>query len=63
MSWKRTFAIVFVSGFFSVLVDAGLDGNWPNFSPSDFLIFVGGLVVISLAFIGFQSMYEARKNR
>ena len=33
MSWKRSFAIVLICGFFSVLVDAALDGNWPNYSP------------------------------
>jgi hypothetical protein len=63
MSKKRTFAIVFVSGFFSVLIDAWLDGGWPDFSVSGFLVFVSGLVVISLAFIGFESMYESRKDR
>jgi len=63
MSKKRTFAVVFICGFFSIFASAGLDGSWPNFSMSGFLVFVGGLVVISLGFIWFESMYESRKNR
>lgn len=63
MSKKRAFAIVFISGFFSMLAFAALDGRWPDFSLTGFLLFVGGLSVISLASIGIESMYESRKNR
>jgi hypothetical protein len=63
MSKKRTFAVVFICGFFSLFSFAALDGNWPNFSVASFLVFVGGLVVIALGFIWLESMYESRKNR
>lgn len=59
MSKKRTFAVVFISGFFSVFAFAALDDSWPNFSLLRFLGLVGGLAVIGLAGIGFES----RKNR
>lgn len=38
-------------------------GRMPDCNLSGFLVFVSGLVVISLPFIGFESMYESRKNR
>ena len=63
MSKKRTFAVVFISGFFSVLAFAALDGSWPNFSLLGFLGLSSGLAVIGLAGIGFESRYESRKNR
>ena len=63
MSKKRTFAVVFICGFFSIFAFAALDGSWPSFSVSSFLVFVGGLVVISLSSIWFESLYESRKNR
>lgn len=62
MSKRRTFAVVFICGFFSMFGFAALDGSWPDFSLSSFLVFVGGLVVIGLGFIWLESMYESRKN-
>jgi hypothetical protein len=62
MSRKRSLAIVLVCGFFSVLVNAAFDGSWPDFSLARFLVFIGGLVVISFGFNVLQAKYDARKS-
>jgi len=63
MSLKRTLAIAFICGVFSILVDAAFDGRWPHHSPGGWLVFAGGLVVIALGFHVAEAIYESRKSR
>lgn len=62
MSAKRTFAIVFIGGFYSAFVSAALDGRWPSFSLPGFLIFVGGLAVLGGVFVGLQALFGSRRD-
>ena len=62
MSKKRTFASVFTSGFFSLIAFSALDDERPDYSATEWLIFIGGLAVIAVAFIAIEARFRAKDS-
>jgi uncharacterized membrane protein YdcZ (DUF606 family) len=62
MSKKRTLATVFTSGFFSMIVFSALNGERPDYSATEWLIFIGGLAVIAVAFIAIEGRFRAKDS-
>jgi hypothetical protein len=60
MGMARSVAGVLVFGWSLILADAALGGSWPSHSAGSWLLFIGGLVVIGLAFHVAQAMHESR---
>jgi hypothetical protein len=63
MSLKRMFVTAVAACVFSILVDAVLEGAWPEFTAPGLDVLVGGLVVLSLVLTGLQALIEASKSR
>ena len=62
VSWKRSLLTVLGAGFFSVFADAALDRDWPHRSAQWWLIFVTGLLVITVITTVAESVYLAKKR-
>jgi hypothetical protein len=63
VSLMRTFATIAICGAFIILVDAALDGTWPDHSSGGWLVLVGGFVVIGLGFHAAEALYESWRSR
>ena len=62
VNWKRSTLTVLVVGFFTVFVNAALDGELPRHSAQWWLVFVTGLLVITVISTVFESVYLAKKR-
>jgi hypothetical protein len=61
VSWARSLLVVLLCGFGGVVFDAVWDGDWPHHSAQWWLIFISGVLVITVLATVAESVYLARK--
>jgi len=60
---KRMFLIFLICGIFTLLVSAAFDREWPDHSAREWLVYVGGLVVIAVAFTVAERLVEKKRDQ
>ena len=60
MAKTRSLVFILFCGFLPMLYDRVVDGQWPDWSLAKWTVFLGGLVVIAIAFIVGESWYAKR---
>jgi hypothetical protein len=62
MGWTRNLLLVVVVGVSGVLINSVLDRAWPDYCTKQWLILIGGYVVMAVVLIVIDSLRGMRRR-